>query len=134
MDRLCARRNVVQIARNNLNYHTGLEQAADDHREGAGACGDGLVEEQALEVELARESEDGADGAVLAGGADADRFGGGFGGGEFVAEGFAEQVDDVLGEGGEVGEGAFLDVAVLPVGLAEEVAGFGAVEGGSDVH
>ena len=65
---------------------------------------------------------------MLAGGADADWGGLWVGGGEFVAEGLAEQVDDGLGEGGEVGEGAFLDLAVFPVGFAEEVAGLATSE------
>ena len=55
-------------------------------------------------------------------------------GGELVGEGEAEQVDEVLGEGGEVGEGAFFDLAVFPVGFAEEVAGGLAGVGGDDVH
>ena len=52
-------------------------------------------------------------------------------GGELVGEGEAEQVDEVLGEGGE---GAFFDLAVFPVGFAEEVAGGLAGVGGGDVH
>ena len=111
----------------------GLEQAADDHGEHEGALATGLVEEQAVEAELADEAEDGADGAVMAGGAGTD--GGGLGsGGELVLEGELEEVDGVLGEAGEVGEGAFLDLAVLPVGFAEEVAGGAALEGGGNVH
>ena len=74
--------------------------------------------EQACKVESAGESEDSASRAVLAGGANADRRGLGIGSGQFVAEGPAQQVDDGLGERGEVGEGAFLDSAVLPVGFA----------------
>ena len=54
--------------------------------------------------------------------------------GDDHGEGEAEQVDEVLGEGGEVGEGAFFDLAVFPVGFAEEVAGGLAGVGGGDVH
>ena len=54
--------------------------------------------------------------------------------GEAVGEGEAEEVDEVLGEGGEVGESAFLDLAVFPVGFTEEVAGGLAGEAGGDVH
>ena len=78
-------------------------------------------------MEAAGSAEDGADGAVLAGGA-------GGAGGELVGEGEAEQVDEVLGEGGEVGEGAFFDLAVFPVEFAEEVAGGLAGVGGGDVY
>ena len=91
--------------------------------EGEGALAAGPGEEQGVELEAAGSAEDGADGAVLAGGA----------GGELVGEGEAEQVDEVLGEGGEVGEGAFFDLAVFPVEFAEEVAGGLAGVGGGDV-
>ena len=103
----------------------GLEQAADDHGEHEGTLAARLVEEQA------GEAEEGADGAVMAGGAGTDGGGLGSGGG---LEGELEEVDGVLGEAGEVGEGAFLDLAVLPVGCAEEVAGGAALEGGGNVH
>ena len=84
-------------------------------------------------MEAAGSAEDGADGAVLAGGAEGED-GAVVAGGELVGEGEAEQVDEVLGEGGEVGEGAFFDLAVFPVGFAEEVAGGLAGVGGGDVH
>ena len=82
---------------------------------------------------MADGAEDGADGAVLAGGA-GEEAGAVIAEGEAVGEGEAEEVDEVLGEGGEVGESAFLDLAVLPVGFAEEVAGGLAGEAGGDVH
>ena len=111
----------------------GAEQAGDDHGEDEGAGAGGLVEEDAVEAELADGAEDGADGAVLAGGAGLEA-GPVVGEREAVGEGEAEEVDEVLGEGGEVGEGAFPDLAVVPVGFAEEVAGGLAGVGGGDVH
>ncbi len=111
----------------------GAEQAGDDHGEGEGALAAGPGEEQGVELETVGSAEDGADGAVLAGGAEGEG-GAVVAGGELVGEGEAEQVDEVLGEGGEVGEGAFFDLAVFPVGFAEEVAGGLAGVGGSDVH
>ena len=98
----------------------GAEQAGDDHGEGEGALAAGQGEEQGVELEAAGSAE-GEGGAVVAGG-------------ELVGEGEAEQVDEVLGEGGEVGEGAFFDLAVFPVGFAEEEAGGLAGVGGDDVH
>ena len=62
----------------------GLEQAADDPGEHEGALATGLVEEQAVEAELADEAEDGADGAVMAGGAGPDGGGLGSGGSWFL--------------------------------------------------
>ncbi len=76
---------------------------------------------------------DGADGTVLAGWAEGE-VGAVAAGRELVGESEAEQVDELRGEGGEVGKGAFLDLAVLPVGLADEVAGGLARVGGSDVR
>ena len=111
----------------------GAEQAADEHGEDEGAGARRPVEEDAVEPELADGAEDGADGAVLAGGA-GEEAGAVIAEGEAVGEGEAEEVDEVLGEGGEVGESAFLDLAVLPVGFAEEVAGGLAGEAGGDVH
>ncbi len=104
----------------------GLEQAAGDHDKGEGAAAVGLVEEQAVELEALGGAEEaaGAEGECGAVGTD----------GEAVGESEAEDVDEGLGEGGKVGEGAFLDLAVLPVGFAEEVAGGLAGEGGGDVH
>ena len=51
---------------------TRLEVAADDHGEGEGALGAGLVEEHPVELEPAGEAEDGADGTVMAGAAGTD--------------------------------------------------------------
>ncbi len=75
----------------------------------------------------------GAGGAVEAAGAEGECGAVGTDG-EAVGESEAEDVDEGLGEGGKVGEGAVLDLAVLPVGFAEEVAGGLAGEGGGDVH
>ena len=96
----------------------GLEQAAGDHGKGEGAA---AVELEALGGAVEAAGAEGECGAV---GTD----------GEAVGESEAEDVDEGLGEGGKVGEGAFLDLAVLPVGFAEEVAGGLAGEGGGDVH
>ena len=114
-------------SRSTLSLAPTLEQAADDHGEHEGVLGAGLV------VEQAGEAEEGADGAVMAGGAGADGSGLG-GGGQLILEGEAAEVDGVLEESGEVGKGAFLDFAVMPVGFAEEVAGGAEGEGGGDMH
>ena len=86
----------------------GLEQASEHQGEGERALAAGLVEEQAVEAQAAGEAEQGGDGAVLA---DAAELGGGVGAaeGELAVEGGLEQVDEGLGESGEIGEGAFFD-------------------------
>ena len=97
-----------------------LEVAGGDVVQGEGALAARPGEEQGVELEAAGSAE-GESGAVVADG-------------ELVGEGEAEQIDEVLGEGGEVGEGAFFDLAVFPVGFAEEVAGGLAGVGGGDVR
>ena len=111
----------------------GLEQAGEDQGQGQRALAAGLVKEDAVEAELAGGAEQGADSTMLAGAAELD---GGVGAaeGELLVKGGLEQVDEGLGEGGEIGEGAFLDLAVVPVGFAQEMAGGFAGEGGGDVH
>ena len=111
----------------------GPEQAAGNHGEGEGALAAGLVEEQGVEAEAAHGGEDGGNGAVPEGAAEANA-GTALGGGELVVEGEAEQVDDVLREGGEVGQGAFRDAAIFPLGFGQQMAGSLAVDGGGDVH
>ena len=108
----------------------GFEEAGEDHGEGEGALGGGFVEEGGVEADAAGRAEEGADGAMEA--REAGLHGGS--GGEPVGESQAEEVDDGLGQGGEVGEGAFPDLAVLPVGFAEEMAGRLASEGGGNVY
>ena len=57
------------------------------------------------------------------------------GDGEAALEQDAQAFDEVSGPFGEVGEGAFLDLAVLAVGLAEQDGrGRGAVGDAFDVH
>ena len=111
----------------------GLEQAGEDQGEGQRALAAGLVEEQAVEAQAAGEAEQSGDGTVLAGAANLDG-GGGAAEGELLVEGGLEQVDEGLGERGEIGKGAFVDLAAVPVGFAQEVAGGLTGEGGCDVH
>ena len=57
------------------------------------------------------------------------------GDGEAALEQDAQAFDEVSGPLGEVGEGAFLDLAVVAVGLAEQDGGWGgAVGDGLNVH
>ena len=60
---------------------------------------------------------DGGDVAVRQGPGDGDRLGGGHQRGAFQAR--VDQVDDVIGQRGDVGDGLVLDLAGLPVGAAQ---------------
>ena len=90
--------------------------------------------EQAVEADGAGQAVDGGDMAV---GLGADDIEGVMEGveGKAALEEDAQAIDDVRGQLGEVGEGTFLDFAVLAVGLAEEYSGSGVAVGDAlDVH
>ena len=107
----------------------GLEEAADDHGEGEGALAAGYGRACGRAGAGGR-----CRGWRRGGGRCRDKRGRSHSPGELVLEGELEEVDGVLGEGGEIGEGAFLHLVVLPVGFAEEMAGRAAEEGGGTVH
>lgn len=99
----------------------GFDDAGDDHGQDEVAFGGGRGVEQGLQSEAAAHGADGGDVAMQA---RLDDFGGLIGGDELIAaQGVAEQGDDFRGKGAEVAESLLLDLAVLAVGAAEEVAG-----------
>ena len=126
--------------------HGGGVQAACGGQLGAGAEDPGKDQgeseiallgwgtEQAVEADGAGQAVDGGDMAV---GLGADDIEGVMEGveGKAALEEDAQAIDDVRGQLGEVGEGTFLDFAVLAVGLAEEYSGSGVAVGDAlDVH
>ena len=99
----------------------GAEEAGEDQCESAVAQ-DRRSAEEAVEADEAGEAEHGGDVAVGLGANDIESVVEG-GEGEAALEEEAQAVDDVGRQLGEVGEGAFLDFAVLAVGLAQEDGG-----------
>ena len=72
-----------------------------------------------MQAELVEGAEDGGDMAVGVAAQDGEQFVGGTES-DTAFEEDAQTIDDVIGTLGEVGDGAFLDFAVLAEGLAEE--------------
>ena len=121
----------VEAGRLEILVDAGLGDHAPvaDQGDAGGAAVGGLVEEQAVELgalggaeDGAGGAEDGAGGAVEAAGAEGEC---GAVGTDGEAVGESEAEDE---------KGAVLDLAVLPVGFGEEVAGGLAGEGGGDVN
>ena len=109
------------------------EDAGEDQSQGK-ITHSGAATEQAIEADLACEGAHGGDVAVGLGAHDVEGIVEG-GDGEAALEQDAQALDEVCGPLGEVGEGAFFDLAVLAVGLAEQDGGGrGAVGDGLDVH
>ena len=99
----------------------GPDDAAGDHGAHQVALPRGARRDELRKAEFTQGAPDGGNSAVGAGGEDLDAAGG-------VDEGLSLQVPLEKGDGdivemGEIGEGAFLDLAVLAVGLAQELGG-----------
>jgi hypothetical protein len=87
-----------------------------------------------VEAELLEGAEDGGDVAVGVAANDGEQFVGGAESDAALQED-AQAIDDVRGALGEVGDGAFFDLAVVAEGLAEEYGrGRVAIGDGVDVH
>ena len=114
----CAGRSQLAL---DAQLGAGPDQAGDDHGDDEGPAAIGPVEDDAVEADVAKGAENGADGAVRPAGAQFDVGVVGIEGGSAL-EGAFEGFDGVFREGGEVAQGALLGFSVLPVGLSEEVA------------
>ena len=101
----------------------GEEETLGDHGDHQVASPRGAGGDEGVEAEAPDHPQDRFDVAVGPGAEDAEGFGGGDEGLAF--EGAADQVDDMEWEVGEVSEGLVLDLAVLPEGAAEVIAGVG---------
>jgi len=99
----------------------GFEDAGDDHGDDQIAFGATGAREDGLQNEAAEGAESGSDVAVRSGTENVESIGGGDQG--FAFEDTAERVDLGGGPRGEVGEGAFDDLAALAEALAEEDGG-----------
>ncbi len=112
----------------------GIQDAGEDHGGGQGPVARGAAVQELLEAEVAGTSQHGGDMAVEPGAQD----------GEGVAAGRerdaaleqdAEPLDEIVGPLGQVGEGAFLDLAVFAEGLAQKDGGRGVPVGHAfDIH
>ena len=112
----------------------GIQDAGEDHGGGQGPVARGAAVQELLEAEAAGGSQHGGGVAVGPGAED----------GEGVAEGGqrhpaleqdAEPLDQIVGPLRQVGEGAFLDLAVFAEGLAQQHGGRGAPVGHAfDIH
>ena len=99
---------------------TGEEEALDDQGQDQGALAGGLGGEEVLQTELATGRQDCLDVAVGLTGGGAERFVRGEEG--FASEGTLDQVNESEREVGQVAEGTMLDLAVVAVRLAEQIA------------
>ena len=112
----------------------GGEDAGGDEGHGALALGRGRGGEGAVEAQFPERAEDGGDMAVGVGAEDVDGVGGSGERGAALEQDL-EAVDQGGRPLGEVGEGAFADLAALAEGLAQEDGGRRvAVGDGLDVH
>jgi hypothetical protein len=117
-----ARRGGIEHARGG-QFGGGIEQAGDDQCENEIAAALGRATgEQAIEADTAGGSQRGEDMAMRQGTADFEPALAG--GDEFVAaQGGAQRLHFLVRPGGEIGEGAGFDLAVLAVAFAKKDGG-----------
>ena len=111
----------------------GIEDAGHDHGDDQVALAGATAGDEGFEAALAQAGEDGGDMAVGQGADDVKGVMEGDVGGGGAFEEAAQGVNEVGREFGEVGKGAFSDLAVFPEGLAQEDGGRG-VAVGDDVY
>ena len=104
-------------------FRTGVQQALDDHGHDEVALARGFGPQQAIEAELAQGAQDSFNVAVGAGALDAESLGGGDKG--FAGERAADDIDEGIGQVGEIAEGFVLDLLTDAKGAAEQVGGIG---------
>ena len=101
----------------------GEEQAFGDHGDDQVASSRGLGGDEVVEAELADHGQDGLDMAVRERAGDAEGLGGGDEG--LALEGAFDEVDEVIGEMGEVAEGLMGDGLSLADGPSEQMGDVG---------
>ena len=112
-------------------FGAGIDDASGDHGDDEIAVAGGGTSDEGMEGELAEGTEDGGDVAVGEAAQDGEQFAGGLES-DAAFEEDAQTIDEMIGPLGEVGDGAFSDLAVVAEGLAEE-DGRGRVAVGDDV-
>ncbi len=99
----------------------GIENAGDHHRHDQVSRPASPAGDEPLDAELSHHAKNCRDVSVGPGALDLEGF---FGWNERLAtECAADEVDDLLGEVGEIADGLMLDLAVLPEASTEEVRG-----------
>ena len=102
-------------------FRAGVQQPLDDHGHDEVALARGFGGQQAFEAELAERTENSFNVAVGAGAFDQESFGGGHKG--FAGERAADDVDEGIGQVGEIAEGFVFDLLAGAKGAAEQVGG-----------
>ena len=102
-------------------FRAGVQQPLDDHGHDEVAPARGFRGQQAIEAELAQAAEHGFDVTVGAGTLDPESLAGGDKG--FAGERAADDIDEGIGQVGEVAEGFVLDLLADAKGATEQVGG-----------
>ena len=115
-------------------FGAGVDDPSNDHGDDQIALAGGGTSDKGMEAEIPEGAEDGRDMAVRGAANDGQQVVG-RAESETAVEEDTQALDDVRGTLGEVGDGTFLDFAVLAEGLTEEDGrGRVAVRNGVDVH
>ena len=106
-------------------FGAGVDDAGDNHGDDEIAPATGRTSDEGMQAELLEGAEDGGDMAV---GVAAQAGEGGLGIDQgFAFESSADEIDDVVGEVGDVAEGFMLDLAVVAEGSAQQMGVVGGV-------